>query len=208
MEDVTRPFSDVEHVGMVIRKISANQLHSGFLYDQGLGPRMLHLAFHHDLRDEEAALPYRWAQIGIDEDNKLVLAKQLSRIAGAEPKISYGFNFEGVAFDPNTGDLLPAPAGRGLTCATFIVAALRAFGHDLVVSETWPDRADDEEWRQSMLELMEHRVDGSHLEAVRTCVSAGRLRPDEIVGAGANDAWPVEFLTARELADQVIADLT
>ncbi|PKA44039.1 hypothetical protein CWR43_06960 [Rhizobium sullae] len=105
LEPAERPFSEVDDVGVVICQ-GAVGWHVGLLYKAADGePRVLHLAFHHDLKDEVAEAPFRWAQIGLDSDNKAVLAELLSRIAFKNPKISYGFNADGVCFDPATGAL-------------------------------------------------------------------------------------------------------
>ena len=209
LELEARPFSEVNHVGVVIQR-TEHGLHSGLLYQlPNSEPRILHLAFHHMLRDEPAALPYRWSDMGLDEDNKLVLATLLSRIAATEPRINYGFDSDGACFDPETGDMLPLPIGKGLTCATFIVAALRTYRFRLLDPATWPERPEDREWEEAILNLLAEYATADHVEAVRSSVGAKRLRPDEVVGAAtlSDDYWPASFQSARGLADQILADL-
>ncbi len=209
LESDARPFSDVSHVGVAIQR-TEHGLHSGLLYKlPNSEPRILHLAFHHMLRDEPAALPFRWSDMGLDEDNKLVLATLLSRIAATEPAISYGFDSDGACFDAETGDLLPLPVGKGLTCATFVLAALRTYRYQLLDTASWPDRPEDREWEEAILNLLAHYATPDHVEAVRADAGAKRLRPDEVVGAAtlSDDDWPVAFQCARGLADQVLADL-
>lgn len=209
LEIPERPFWEVDHVGVAIR-LTDHGMHSGILYRlDGEAPRILHLAFHCMLTDEEAAHPYRWADIGLDEDNKIVLAAQLSRIAHAKPAISYGFDADGMVFDPLTGEILPAPAGKGLTCATFIVAALKTYGYEFIDTASWPERAEDRAWEDKILQLLSRYASSEHVEAVRTSDRARRLRPGEVVGSAtvAAENWPVEFEQAVDLAAQICVDL-
>lgn len=204
-----RPFSEVTHVGVVITKTQIG-FHSGFLYQlPGENPRILHLAFHHLLEDDLADDPFRWAEIGVDADNKMILAEQLARIARIKPLISYGFDSEGSCFDANTGDLLPLPIGKGLTCATFILAVLRTYKYVLLDASSWPDRPEDRQWEQTILDYLANRASDEHIDAVKKDVGARRFRPDEVVGAATllDDLWPVSYESAREIADRVIKDL-
>lgn len=205
-----RSFCEVEHVGLAIQPVEGGNLHSGLLYRlAGREPRILHLAFHHRLEDDVAAEPFRWSQLGLDEDNKIVLAVLLSRIAAADQPISYGFDARGICFDPTSGNILPSPPGKGLTCATFIVAVLQTYGHILIDSASWPERDEDKNWQEWILRILERHATAEHVEAVRQDVGAARFRPDEIVAAGnlPESDWPVAFDEARRIADQVVADL-
>ena len=38
------------------------------------GPRLVHFAWHHDLRDDAPDAPYLWANIGLDDVNGRFLA--------------------------------------------------------------------------------------------------------------------------------------
>lgn len=206
-----RPYEEVDGVGLVILRTREDRLHSGILYRiEGEGPRMLHLAFHYDLRDEEARLPYRWAQLGLDDVNRLVLSEIVSRVARQRPGIAYGFDASGVCIDAKSGDVIPAPPGKGLTCATFISAILAAHGYSLIDLESWPLRADDEQFQQEIIDfLVQHQADPEHIAAVRGSVGSKRLRPDEAVGAGTlkDDEWAVQFAEARALADEILIEL-
>lgn len=207
LEPADRLSADVEHVGAVIQR-TPHGLHCGFVYQKAdEGPRVLHLAFHHMLIDEIDHGAFRWVQLGLDADNKLVLASQLSRVALAGSLIPYGINSDGVAFDADTGDLLPAPIGRGLTCATFMSAILKSFAHQVVDWHQWPDRPEDVQWQQEIVRLLQDRAAREHVDAVAGDVGARRLRPDEIVGACSSSRWPVAFQDARTIADQILQDL-
>ena len=208
LESAAREFVEVDHVGVVIRE-TANGFHSGLLYRLDGDARILHLAFHYDLRDELAVAPYRWANLGLDDDNKVVLASYLAKVMAGNPNIPYGFDLYGQVIDPATGDLLPAPGGNGLTCATFILAILRVLAHELITISDWPERTEDTAFQQRILEMLEGVADDEHIDLVRQDVGAKRIRPDEVVGAAVLSSveWPVGFASARELADKIISDL-
>jgi len=206
----TVPSSD-EHLWVAIRSINDGQNHCGLAYRrQGDEIRLLHLAFHFDLRDEALDAPYRRVPCRLDETNQLVVAAAAINMAGIEPRIPYGFNDEGIVFDPDTGALLEAPAGRGLTCATFVTAFLNHLGFQLIDRDTWPKRAIDAIWREQMIEAVEHHSgDADHAGALRSNPFAERIRPEEVAGASVVDfsEWPVEFGRAHEIAEEIIAEL-
>lgn len=210
LEDPTEPPSKIAHVGVAIVRVTAEQLHCGLLYRVGEdSTRFLHLAFHRLLTDEPAGDNLRWGELGLDEDNKLVLATFLSRIAKTRPTISYAFDAEGVCIDRETGDVLDAPPGKGLTCATFVNAALKAYGYNCIDFSTWPAREDDADWQNQILEILERHADDEHVQLVKESIGATRLRPDEIVAAAITDSaeWPCDFTQSRNAANQILADL-
>jgi hypothetical protein len=135
----------------------------------------------------------------------------LSRIANAMPAIPYGFNAQGVVFDPATGDLLSRPEiGKGLTCATFITAILQVYRYSLADLSTWPDRDQDREWEQDIIRfLTQFGASQEHIAAIRNDVGAKRLRPCEVVAAGftPSDLWPLRFEAVAPIAQQVIDEL-
>lgn len=200
------PFDNVERLGLVIQATDFG-LHTGFLYLTDEGPRICHLAFHHQLVDQDATPEYRWADIDLDLDNKIILANLVALIAHEKPNIPYGFNLEGVAFDPSTGKLIDPPVGKGLTCATFILAVFRTFSIPLLAEETWVPRESDVEWQNSIISLLERRAAHEHIEAVQQSRAAPRFRPDEVVGCASSDERPVKMEDAEILAKQIREDL-
>lgn len=210
LKPVGEPLDNVSLVGVAILGVRGGQLHCGLLYKRSDEPtRFLHLAFHHMLTDEVPPKDLRWGDLGLDDDNKLVLATFLSRIARSGPAISYAFDAEGVCIDKTSGDLLEAPPGKGLTCATFVNAALKAYGYNCIDFATWPERDDDRFWQANILEVLRRYADEEHVELVKQSVGAKRLRPDEITAAALTDSanWPLDFENTRQAADQILADL-
>jgi len=208
LEPSDRPFSDVSHIGVAIKQVK-NFQHSGLLYKLQDETRLVHLAFHHALRDEVPDQTYRWVNINMDDLNAEIMAHLASRIAHSENPISYAFDSSGVCFDNETGELMPHPVGKGLTCATFIVAALRAYGHDVVETSSWPERPEDEEFRQHILGLLTEHANNDYYDAVSKHQNVARVKPSEVCGAVTvpRPDWPVEFERALHLATQISEEL-
>lgn len=200
-----------QYIWVAIRKIDEGQNHCGLAYRrEGDEIRLLHLAFHHDLRDEQLAAPYRRVSVGLDITNQLVIAGFAIAMAEAEPGIPYGFNDDGIVFDDETGELLEAPIGRGLTCATFVTALLSHLGYELIDRDSWPERETDADWRAHMIELVErYSGDADHADALRSSPFAARIRPEEVAGASTIEfgEWPVGYDRAHELAKEIVAEL-
>ncbi|WP_417733483.1 hypothetical protein [Roseovarius sp.] len=200
-----------QHIWVAIRNIQGVQNHCGLAYRrEGDVIHLLHLAFHYDLRDEILTTPYRRVSIALDITNQLVVAGLAIAMAGAKPGIPYGFNDDGIVFDDETGQLLEAPAGRGLTCATFVTALLSHFGLELIDRESWPERETDADWRAQMIEQVEaHSGDAVHADALRSNPIAARIRPEEVAGASAVEfaEWSVAYERAHELAEKIVAEL-
>jgi hypothetical protein len=202
------PYEEVDYVGVAIRRFSADQLHCALIYKLDEGElRLVHLRFHHDLERTTPAPPFRWAQISLDTDNKQILAVLIDAIGHSATPIPYGLNPLGIVFDKDTGELLPPPIGKGLTCATFIIAVFQTYGYTLVQEASWPSRQEDETWQRHILDALEAHATPEHVEAARADVGAKRFRPEEVVGATIHHAWPVAFDNAHELAKQVLEDL-
>ena len=208
LEPKDSPYDGVEHVGLGLISTPIG-LHCCFIYRSDNGEiRTLGLAMHHLLEDSSVDGSYRWSQLGLDADNKEILGVLLSRINNKKPSVPYAFNSEGIVF-ADDGTLLEPPAGRGLTCATFIIAVLRTYAHELIDLETWPDVPRDERQLKIILRYLRANASADHVEAIEADKGARSINPDEVVAAGHLNAneWPVAFTTAREIADSVMRDL-
>ena len=211
-----RPFSDVRALGVVVRSVPAIApedhygVHSGLLYriDGGM-PRISHLAWHFRLRDEPAADPYLWADVGLDESNSRIVAAWLASRQNSPSNIPYGIDAGGSCFDKTTREFLSPPLGKGLTCATYVVAVLKSLGFPLLLEDTWPtDRADDHSWQRAVIdELRKSGAEEDYIDAAQRDVGARRYRPAEVVGSATSATWPVVFSDATALAAAVIADV-
>ena len=211
-----RPFSDVRALGVVVSPVSALApedqygLHTGILYKiDGGSPRISHFAWHFDLRDDDAADPYLWADVGLDESNSRFVAAWLASRRTSPSDIPYGIDPGGSCFDKTTRDFIPPPLGKGLTCATYIVAVLKSLGFPLLSEDTWPiDRASDHSWQRAVIDALKRTgAKQDYLDAAQNDIGAKRFRPAEVVGAATRAPWPVSFDDAAALAAAVIADV-
>jgi hypothetical protein len=168
---------------------------------------MLHLAWHFDLRDEEAPSDYFWNEVSLDVLNRRVLAAAANAIGTKRDNIPYGLDTTGACFDPTNGDFIPPPIGKGLTCATFIVAVFGSYGFDLLDEASWPTHnAEDEGWQSQIIEtLRSNGAHPAHIEAMERDVGSSRFKPDEVVGSSTLPTWPVAFPEARSIADEIIS---
>lgn len=214
-ESKKRPFEQVKVLGVVAKRVDpivrdqAFGLHTGLLYKiDGEGPRIAHLGWHEVQIDNEPDENYLWADVNLDETNCIVIASWLDDRRLRPDKIPYGFRIDGSPYDPVTGEFIPPPLGRGLTCATFIVAVLEHLGFQLLEQHTWPStRADDVAWQEGILAaLAKTGVSQAHVDALSNDVGSTRFRPEEVCGATvlAPD-WPVAFADARVVAEEVLA---
>lgn len=211
-----RPFNDVRALGVAVRSVPALSpddqygLHSGLLYKiDGGFPRISHLAWHFQLKDDPVADPYLWADVGLDTNNSRIIAAWLALRQTSPSNIPYGIDAAGSCFDKTTREFLPPPLGKGLTCATYIVAVLKSLGFPLLLEDTWPtDRASDHSWQRAVIDTLKNTGAGEdYVDAAQKDVGAKRYRPAEVVGSATRAPWPVAFQDAAALASAVIADV-
>jgi hypothetical protein len=203
-----KAISLLDTFGVAIKAIDSNQRHVGMLYRVDAGVRLCHLAFHLDLRDEPAGTSYFWAEAGLDAANRRFMAAQCARLAEGADKIPYGLREQGLCFDRTTGRYVPQPAGAGLTCATFIVVFLKAFGYHLLEEDTWPNRDDDTEWQRVIIQRVQAAgASQEHIDGMTKDLGAKRYRPEEVAGAVTRSEYPVTFAEASALAAEILAIL-
>ncbi|WP_283966822.1 hypothetical protein [Tritonibacter sp. AK171] len=198
-------------LGLAIKNIAGDQNHCGVLYRLDSGEiRMLHLAFHYDLRDEKLKPDYLCAPAGLEFENQLVVAAYASAIANSKPSIPYGFDANGMIFDDESGELLEAPAGKGLTCATFVLALFRTLGFEPLDEETWPTRDEDKQWQDQIMQaMMDAGASQNHIDAVINNGQSRRFRPEEVVGTSVTsyEEWAIGFDRAKVIAQEVLDDI-
>lgn len=203
-----KPFSEMRFVAVALKAIDAAQLHVGLLHrgDNQQEPRLLHLAWHLDLRNEAVRGKYVWVDPAVHERR----AKQVAafcRLVWRQNgrSIPYGFSPPSDCFDPGTARFLFGNTTLGLTCATFVIAVFHAVGLRLLDLDSWPQRADDESWQRRILDVLrQHGASPDHVRSVEAELGAERFRPEEVGGASAHRPWPVEFPIALELGKRIV----
>jgi len=209
------PFERLRSAAIAIREIDPQQRHIGLLYSDSALNRVsfLHLAWHFDLRCEAARPEYFWVDPAIPTPRLAQLAAicRLVWRANGKGRIPYGFGPPADCLDATTGAYLFGPAGSGLTCATFVLAAFHRAGLPLLRYETWPiGRAGDSEWQTRIVEALAATpgTTTEHVEAVRRDVgSTVRFRPEEVTVAATVVTMPVDFTVADAHAAQLLLRL-
>jgi hypothetical protein len=179
--------------------IPNNQEHCGLLYSIPPAPVMLlHLAFNHDLRNEPPSDAFCWAEIAIDDVDKLLVAVLAARFAAAGNRVPFGFDGLGISVDGASGKLRETISGKGLTCATLIMLLFETHGLELLKVAEWPSFA-NLDWQVGMLAALQAAAP-FHAQKVERDVGARRFTPSEVVGSASLKTWPVGFVEARRVA--------
>lgn len=206
-------FPSVGFVGIAIARTQSGH-HVGFVYRNSEQLRLVHLAWHHILKDEafNGHDCYLSASAEFEAAEAIALAGILANVERSVGEVPYGIDWE-TADDcfSAKGELIPLPVGKGLTCTTFLDAVLRSNGYKVVDRDTWEPQAGDKEWGEGIIEsLRSHEVDDAHVSAVRNDIGKIRLRPEQFAGAfaGAQERWPVSHPDARQLGEIVLGTIS
>lgn len=204
------PFERAPFVVLAIKRAYPGQFHVGIVHrSDAETPRLLHLAWHEDLRNGPPSAEYCWTRLPFERAICRSLAGICRKVARwyteGEP-LPYGFDDHGTAFDPNTGVVQLGSDSSGLTCSTFVLAVFRSQRYDLLRLDSWPNREEDEAWAdQVACALEEDGATDEHVQRVRRCIGkAVRVRPEELVGAvGLVSDLPADFEPAVRGAESI-----
>jgi hypothetical protein len=204
-----RPFDEVRQFGAVIKRVEPDQLHVGFLYKLGdERARMVHLAWHNRLTDEDPVPDYFWIQCGLPDTVRNVIAPALAGVA-QDQQLPYSPLYEGIYFVDGTLRYNRNSPGEGLTCATFLMAVLDALGYPLFNAAEWHARPEDEAWTERIIRRLAASpgVSTDHTEAIRARPRGARFRPEEVSGSLSEAVVPVSFVRAEQLGRQLLQEL-
>ena len=197
-------------VVIALGSADADQRHIGLLHRaaESQSLLMLHLAWHHRLRDEP---PPETMSLGIcptiPRARLIQVAAVCRKIWRANPTgVPYAFSAPNDCFDARTGEFLLGPTRLGLTCASFVLAVFQAAGLPLVDYATWPiARSGDREWQERIVGLLEQTgATRAHVDAVRSDVGNVRYRPEEVAGAVRVPSHPASFSVVSKMAEQIL----
>lgn len=189
--------------------------HSGIAFHSAkLGPQVLHLAWHQKLEVDPLPGPLGnvcWVAAPLPTPpsaSKQVVAI-VRTVAARLPKINYGTDFISArgSFAAD-GSYKPPKGSTGLTCASFVIEVLRASKISVVQEATWQSDERNVRWANSVCDYLAN-TDPEHAEAVRKNINGLRIIPFEVAGAAASGpaSWPVDYVTAQQLAQPVLAVL-
>ena len=206
------PFAPDEVLGVAIgtpNPAYPRQRHVGLIYrlDDSI-PRLCHLAWHFKLEDEPLPTDYCWGTSGLDPVNKTVMAAYVALLQQNANEVPYGIDFYSDIYFDDNGRYIAQPIGRGLTCATFILAVFARNGFNLVESDGWPERPDDVEWQQQIISALTRCASPEHIDAIKQNVGAKRFRPEEVAAGVISETIPLEFSAAHALAQEILQDLS
>ena len=133
------------------------------------------------------------------EDRAVAIAAYCRRVAKRRPPIPYGVVYDGGKLT-NEGMAELSGMATGLTCATFVLAALKWAGYELLELNTWSSRAEDDAWHSHIVKMLiafycDHHnlLSTDQIVAVARERGCARFRPEEVAAACALRPWPVAF---------------
>jgi hypothetical protein len=137
--------------------------------------------------------------------NGRVFAVLISETA-RNPNIPYGFAFDENCFD-NDGTYRPMEIGKGLTCASFVIALFHSHGYPIVKLESWKMRSEDVAWQKKILDPLRRHATFEHVNAASAYVGQFRYRPEEVAAAAVRAPPPLDFDESVRLATDILATL-
>lgn len=206
----SKPFNQADWLGIAIRRVSANQWHTGVVYVVNGTAKLRHLCGHLTLRDELAEDGrYLWIDVAaLGSINKRLMALRLAR--AGQDKVPYGVGFleDGRYLDKKTLLYCKTEPGMGLTCATYVMEIFHTFGYKPFVFSEWTADGADVKWQADALNdnLYNNPSDADHFEAEHQNIGSPRFHPQHVTGAGHPSKWPISRVDAEALAFQVTTD--
>ncbi len=134
------------------------------------------------------------------------LAQRVWRQSGS--KVPYNFDYDGTqAFDIDLSFM--ADDGRGLTCATFVLAFFHLYGLAIVDVASWKFRPEDLRWQKRIYEIFEKDLDVEHAARMKANIgTAARFRPEEVIGSVSRfEGVPIHFERARVIGTEFMSEL-
>jgi hypothetical protein len=200
-----------DRLGVAIKSVGPNQRHIGIVYRlRNARPRIVHLAWHYQLLDEECSKQdgYIWSESYLDDVNKQLIARFVADVgANCASVIPYGVRSERTVFDQNA-QFVSQPVGYGMTCATFVLRIFEQLGYPLLQESTWPLRTEDAHWLYKVvipaLRDPTAKVDPGHVNAMENSAQSPRFRPEEVAAAVPSEQAPLGFDQAAALARELI----
>jgi hypothetical protein len=209
-----RPFTEIRFAAIALTAVTADQRHIGILHQdpESKEVRLLHLAWHHDLRHSQPKPNYLWVDPAISPLRLRQVAALYRKVWRSNHKaIPYAFSPPNDCFDSRTGQFLFSPTRHGLTCTSFVLAVFHAAGIQLADYTSWPMGRDEDRawqvWVVGQLENSDPPAPTDHIQAVKQEIGAVRFRPEEVAGAATVSPLPATFALASERAEQIVPQL-
>jgi len=196
---------------------SAVHTHGGVLYQRSEdgAVRHLHLAWHHQLRDDDG-LPegtgWIMPALPVATLDDVAFAAELVAKRAAEQRVPYGLALERARLDDSGVVVLDGE--RGLTCATFVMVVYAKAGVTLLERNTWHSdrdeqrRAEDRAHQEQLVSYLRatHGAE-EHAKRVSNEVGCTRFRAEEVAGATALLPRPVPYAVAEPTGRALLANV-
>jgi hypothetical protein len=204
----SKPLASLKNVGIAIT-ISDGQTHVGILYRDDDLIRFAHLLWHHIFRPQDVApdRDYLWdkcAWLEDDDDTNPALICAFLHSLKSDSRIPFGFAADLKCFASN-GDYIGMEAGKGLTCASFVMSVFHMHGFEIIDTSTWKSRDEDAAWQKRIVDSLRARDENDHAEMASKYIGSFRYRAEEVAGAAVNAVIPVGYDEALRLAAEILA---
>ncbi len=210
---IEKPLSSIATAAVAIgiaNPSHPHQLHTGVIHrmaDGGL--RMLHLAWHCVLRNDQPEPQYLCVSLGFDERRLRQLATMCRRIfyKNQQSGVPYGFAPPKDSFDVATGAYLLQESQVGLTCASFVLAVFHAVGLQLADYSSWPtDRPGDRDWQSWVVKMLERDPENAaHAKCIMRDIGSVRFYPQEVAACATIASYGVlaKFNDVEDIAENI-----
>ena len=196
-------------VAVAIARMPQGHMHVGILYHERDGnnaARLLHLAFHKRLEDDEVSAKMYCRKLkrsltcivpALEEEDAIYVAIYCRGLARHLPDVPYGLNYNSAGcFEiTESGAELKLPEERKwLNCSTFVLTVFQSAGPKLIDPMGWPDRPDeDREMQRQLIKWLWPEAGCKHVKRLIPDVGRARIRPEETAGACLEDELPALF---------------
>ena len=178
-----------QQMNVVIVQFDEDQKHCGIVYKFDGKCNMLHLAWHHDLRNEtdmKDCQDYCCIISQLEEHRQYAICAMCDQIKD-DTDIPYGIFYKN-SFFTDEGKLQLEDGEVGLTCATFVLAVFKSCQLRLIDMSTWLERDGDSEFHSKILSYLERGVKSGkvlpqHYADVEKDKGCVRFRPEEVAAS-------------------------
>jgi len=203
-----------DRVGIVVSK-GMGDGHVGLLYHAKDGVRILHMAWHEQVKNEalDRGLRECWivGLLDIPPGLNKHLVSSIRALAQKIPKIGYGIDFIASAGSIKDGKYRQPRRSQGLTCASFVYEVLSGAAVQLIKPETWRPNDANKRWASDVCKVLtEKGASPGHVAAVREGINGLRLLPFEVSAAATHSYQnrPLTFDAVQPLCKPVESRLS
>jgi hypothetical protein len=187
---------DAPIVGVGVTITADRNSHAGIVYrDIYDNVRLLHLAFHHDLRNGLFDVSYLCADPELEYEDAEAVAAHCRLIAEDMPLIRFALHYNPRATLVKRGNrMLLLREGKGLNCSTFVLTVFKDAGPLLINMQGWKKRDSDRPWHKTLIKILIGKgASRQYVKRVANDIGCARVRPEEVAGACLEPSLPADF---------------